>query len=509
MGQCLFFLAIIPALISFWGYIKQQERWSAWMLVLSAFLLRIGVAVMDEFLHDWDERFHALVAKNMMSYPFKPMLRVDPVLPYDYTAWCCNHIWVHKQPLFMWQMALSMKIFGVHEIAVRLPSALLSAAMVWCVYRIALIWTNNFNIAYVAALLNTFAYYQIEMVSGKECLDHNDLVFTAYVTGSIWAFCEYSKQKSFRWAIITGCLVGCAILVKWLTGLLVFGGWGLWVLLQKEERYIWKNYRDLLLAFACAMAIALPWQLYIMQAFPLESAWEYAYNYKHITEKLGAFSSEDWRFHFMQWPLHYGNLLLPFLGLGLLSLYPLGIIKSKLSIPLLSMAIVVYSFFSFVVQTKMPAFVYIVCPIVLTIIAIGIVQLLDVIAKISLHKRWMELPVLIVLVLNTCRPWAIMEERSTFNEDRNAKIANTNIFKNLHQKIPPDYLVFNCKSFEDVDLLFYNRYNAHSWCPSEKQLDSLLAAGYKIAVFQAHKGKKLPDYVSANPNVLVIMEELK
>lgn len=508
MGKWLFFLALLPIIISFWWYMKKQERWSAWSLVLGAFLLRIGVSVMDPFLHDWDEKFHALVAKNMMSFPFKPMLRIDPVLPYDYTAWCCNHIWVHKQPLFLWQMALSMKIFGVNEIAVRLPSALLSAAMVWCVYRIATIWTNNFHVAYFAALLSTFAYYQIEMVSGKLSLDHNDLVFTAYVTGSIWAFCEYSRQKSFRWAVITGCLVGCAILVKWLTGLLVFGGWGLWIILNSEERESWKNYRDILVAFTLSLLISLPWQFYVMKAFPKESAWEYGYNYKHITEKLGAFTSADWTFYFKEWPTQYGILLLPFLLLGLLTLLPRPSFKSKLTIPMLSMVAVVYAFFSFVVQTKMPAFVYIACPIVLIIITIGIEHALHFSEKDGSKIQWAALLVLF-LAADTFKPWNIFNDRKASNEERNAKITNTNIFKNLDQKVPTDYVVFNCRSFEDVDLRFYNQHNGFHWFPEQPQLDSLIATGHKIAAFQSHNGQNLPEYILNNPHVLVIKEELK
>lgn len=508
MGNYLFFLAFLLAISSGWAYVKRYDRWSIGLLVASALLVRLGISMLDPFLHDWDEKFHALVAKNMMEYPFKPMLRVHPVLPYDYTAWCCNHIWLHKQPLFMWQMALSMKVLGVHEIAVRLPSVLLGAAMTVCIYRIALIWTQQFNTAYIAALLSAFSYFQLEMVSGFMSLDHNDMVFTAYVTGSIWAFCEYTRRRSVRWIILTGGFVGCAILVKWLTGLLVFGGWGLWIVLQKEARFSWKKYRDLLIACAVSMLIVLPWQFYIMFTFPKESAYEYTYNYQHITERLGAFVSEDWRYHFKQWPLLYGKILVVFLGLGLISLFPPTSVKSKLTIPLLAMPVVVYSFFSFVVQTKMPAFVYLVCPVLLSVVAIGANRFLQVLDRFSLYKRWMHVPVLMVLTLSVSRPWTMMENRSATNEERNAKIANTRIFKKI-DTLPPDCLVFNCKSYEDIDMLFYNRYNAHSWCPSEADLKKLLAEGYKIAVFQAHKGKKLPDYIVPHPNLVIIPEEFK
>ncbi len=70
-------------------------------------LLRLVLAGADPFLHPWDERYHTLVAKLLMDFPFRPMVRLDPILPYDPAVWCCNHVWVLKQPLFFWQMAAS------------------------------------------------------------------------------------------------------------------------------------------------------------------------------------------------------------------------------------------------------------------------------------------------------------------------------------------------------------------------------------------------------------------
>src|SRR5688572_1561849 len=111
-------------------FIRNKISWSIALLVLGSFFLRLEMASLDPFLHNWDERFHALVSKNMMEDPFRPMLYKHPALPYDYTSWCCNHIWIHKQPLFLWQMAGSMKIFGVNEVALRLPSVIMGALMV-------------------------------------------------------------------------------------------------------------------------------------------------------------------------------------------------------------------------------------------------------------------------------------------------------------------------------------------------------------------------------------------
>ena len=237
------FVASIPALLSilvFFNY--NRKKLALQLLVLSAFLLRLLMSALDPFLHNWDERFHALVAKNMMQSPFKPMLHKNPILPYDFADWSTNHIWLHKQPLFLWQMALSMKIFGVNEMAIRLPSVLMGTISVYFIYKIAEYWFKNETTAFLAALIFTFSNYQLSLTSGRFALDHNDVAFTFYVTASLWAFTRYLRSNfKIRWAIFIGIFVGCAVLNKWLTGFLVYGGWGLYILLDKNYRLDYKK----------------------------------------------------------------------------------------------------------------------------------------------------------------------------------------------------------------------------------------------------------------------------
>src|SRR5690606_13679809 len=136
--------AALPALLSLYFYFWQKDEKSAiLLLLLSALMVRLVMISLDPFIHEWDERYHALVAKNMMTNPFKPMLITDPIFPYDVNDWSGNHIWVHKQPLFLWQMALSMKIFGVSPFAVRLPSAILGTVAVFFIYDIVRKWISD------------------------------------------------------------------------------------------------------------------------------------------------------------------------------------------------------------------------------------------------------------------------------------------------------------------------------------------------------------------------------
>ncbi|MEZ4984025.1 MAG: glycosyltransferase family 39 protein [Saprospiraceae bacterium] len=104
-------------------------------ILLLGFLLRL-VVVQTPFLGEWDERFHALVAKNLMEHPLKPTLYDDPVLPYDYREWSANHVWLSKPPLALWLMAGSMSLLGTGLFALRLPALLVSLASVYLTFLI-------------------------------------------------------------------------------------------------------------------------------------------------------------------------------------------------------------------------------------------------------------------------------------------------------------------------------------------------------------------------------------
>lgn len=68
------------------------------LLMLCGFALRLYSSC-DFYLHEWDERYHALVAKNLAGHLLLPTLYDNPVLPADYRDWTHSTVWLHKQPL--------------------------------------------------------------------------------------------------------------------------------------------------------------------------------------------------------------------------------------------------------------------------------------------------------------------------------------------------------------------------------------------------------------------------
>jgi 4-amino-4-deoxy-L-arabinose transferase len=475
-------------------------------LFLGTLLLRLLFTALDPYLADWDERFHALVSKNLMDYPFKPMLRVNPILPYDVEAWCCNHIWVHKQPLFLWQMAISMKLFGVNTIALRLPSALMATIMVFFVYDIGKLWTKNQVIAFIAAFLYSMNSSFMEIIPGNVALDHNDMAFIFYVTGSFWAFSRYSNSHNYKWAIIIGVFVGCAVLNKWLPGFLVYSGWALTSLLNKKDRLNYQFYSHILASILVACLVFIPWQIYIASAFPAETAASYKHNMLHIFDDLGHKGTVFYHYEIALEVYKKVGLFLILLGLfGALSSTE---ISKKHTFANLIMVLTLFLFFSILVKTKMPGFVLPIMSIMFILMAIGLYNSFAfVTTSISLKNIGLSL-FLILLAFIQLDPTEIIDRRK-ISDARNQKIHNTNIFKNLEEDTLKDYYLFNAKSYEDTEIMFFKNLNVHQWYPkNSKVLDSLSYIGYKIAMFDSPV-QHAPDYARNNPNIKIIPIDFK
>lgn len=117
-------------------FYKNKLNYTLFLILCLGAILRIYCAS-DNYLHPWDERYHALVAKNMMANPLQPTLYKTPILSYDYKEWYANHVWLHKPPLALWVLSASMKVFGVNIFAIRLPSFIFSMLSIYLTYLIA------------------------------------------------------------------------------------------------------------------------------------------------------------------------------------------------------------------------------------------------------------------------------------------------------------------------------------------------------------------------------------
>jgi 4-amino-4-deoxy-L-arabinose transferase-like glycosyltransferase len=499
-------VTVLFYLVSIAFFLRGNYTWSLFFLLGGSFLLRTAMAVSDPFIHDWDERFHALVAKNMMSDPFKPVLFKDPAIPYDYKAWCCNHIWVHKQPLFLWQIAASMKLFGVNEFALRLPSVLMGTAMVFFTQRIARRLSKDQVVAYIAAFLFSLSWYQLELTTGVISLDHNDVAFSFYILASIWAYSGYLRTGSWKWIILTGLFAGGAILCKWLVGLLVFAGWGISILLDPAQRNRFKPYLHLGISALIAIVVMLPWQLYILDRFPVESAWEYDYNNRHLYEALEG-HEHPWYFFFSLMPLHFGKYFLPFLLAGLV-LTVRTFRSNGLAIALISCFLITYLFFS-IAATRLQSFTFIAAPVAFIFISIGLVWLWNQLKTIQ-FLSYLALSLVLCLGIYTLKPWNLLGERKTGNIERTNEVYNASVYRSLPDSIEgKKTIVINNRELRNIELMFYKNVTAYSGLLDAPLLDSLHTAGYRIFSFPAYGNEQLPSYITDRHYIRILNKQLK
>ncbi len=492
---------------------RNRPTASLWCLFAAAFLLRFWAAGLDPYLNDWDERFHAIVAKNMLEAgPWKPVLRLQPIMPYDYTAWCCNYVWLHKQPLFLWQMAGSMGVFGVHLWSLRLPGVLMGALLVFVVSRMGTLLRDR-ETGFYAAFLYAGAYHQLELTSGLQGMEHNDLAFLFYVTLSLWAYLEYeSNSHSRRWAIWLGVFAGAAVLCKWLAGLLVFGIWGLnWLFGRSPGR---RAELGLLLGSAAvAAAVFLPWQLYTQLVFPAEAAHERAFNTLHIFQVVEGHAG-GWDYYFNYFKYHYGaGSWIPAVAGLALCFFTVHAPRMR-NILLLGVALV-YGFFSLVAQTKLPSYVYFIAPVIYLLFGLSLRALEGL-----LRGRWPEsgrqLAVALLLAGGFYLSWqprkliaAHLQPATAWEQNRRQrKLANTAVYRRIESLVPPGYVVFNCPSFEDTEAMFFSRHQAYGWTPDPAEFARLKSLGVRLAVFDAPGGMQAPDYIRNDPDVLLIREKL-
>jgi 4-amino-4-deoxy-L-arabinose transferase-like glycosyltransferase len=484
-------------------FIKQHPE--IIIIFLIGLILRLFYAHLDPYLHEWDERYHALVAQNLIHNPFTPLLQKNPIVPYELNSWCCNSIWLHKQPLFMWQMALSMKLFGVSEFTMRYPSAIMGAISIVLVYRITLLFTLNKNTSIIAALLICFSHYQLELISGQIGMDHNDVAFSFYILASFWAYSESIKNNKFIWYVLIGVFAGCAILCKWLVGLLVFLPFGVYVIYQILYSHKFSFIKYFLISLFCCLIIALPWQLYILYNFYDLAMYEYKYNSQHLFTVVENHKGNMF-FYLKNFNKYFGNFVWVFIPIGIfISLKIRSKYEQILNYSLLSVITAVFIFFSIIAQTKLISYFFIAVPFIIIYIAISLEYI-----NSHLKNKLLQYAIILFILIISLNPIESYKRRKN-NSQRDALIYNTTIYKNIKNLIPSKVkTLINVNSFENIDVMFFNNnLNVYHWWIDVKMLDSLKKNKVWLGAFKNHGDYNLPPEYNNYPYLYFINKQLK
>ena len=497
------YLGVVLVIISAFCFFYGKKKLAIFFLLSGGFLIRLYIAGLDPFLHYWDERYHALVAKNLINNWLVPTLYKKPVLLYDYKYWAGNYIWLHKQPFFLWQMALSMKIFGINVIALRMPSVVLSTLSIWAIYRIGKL-TYNERVGFITAVFWALNNYTLEFVCGYFGSDHNDMAFTCYVLFSIWAWTEYVNDKKTYWLLLIGLFSGVAVLIKWLTGMLVYFIWGASTLIFSKEKIT--EFKNIAFSVTTSCIIFLPWQIYIFLRWPKEAWYEYQYNISHFSKVIeGHYGDATYYFNYL--PELMGIIQFYFLIPGLI----IFLIKKNNAVYKLSIPIIVLSVLLFytLAKTKMHGFIMPIVPFLLIISAVFFDWCItNIIIRIK-NRHWF-IGFSVLLIIGTAY-WNLAPvntmKRQDYNgylwyegPEHNSYYYNMQLYKQLPNLLSKkDYVIVCAKPQDEASCMFYTGHTTYSLISAENY-KLLRDKCIPIASFP----NNMPDYIKTDTSVFKI-----
>lgn len=263
-------IIIVFFLLSFLIYKAYREgKWRncLYLILFMGIAIRLFLAS-DPYLHKWDERFHALVAKNLMDHPLKPTLYDNPILPYEISNWIGNHVWLTKPTFPLWCMAGSMKVFGVSEYSLRLPSLIVALLGVFLTYYIGKELFEE-KTALIAAFLHAIHGLSSELSTGLVSSDHVETFLLISTQAGILFAILYTKYASTKYLVGIGICTGLAFFSKWISGfmvLFVFMGF----LFHKKASLKELRFISLIVGTAFFFTTS-PWIIYLLINHPQES----------------------------------------------------------------------------------------------------------------------------------------------------------------------------------------------------------------------------------------------
>lgn len=462
---------------------------SALVGILMAALLLNAFTASDPFLHDWDEVYHALVAKHLSVHPGVPTLYEDAILPYDYRNWLANHVWLHKEPLGLWTMAAAIRVLGTHEFVIRIPSVLLSTFAVALTFLIGRA-VGGPRVGLIAATLHAIHGLLLELAAGRVPTDHVDAQFVAIVEFGAWMALRARRWAWAPAALAVGAIAGLAALTKSVTSLLVLLLWGV-VALDGTRRSGVRVAAGIAVGIAAAMAVYWPWHAYIQLTFPAEAAWESEYNVRHLWEALEGHTG-GWSFHLARIPRYFGELSVLSLAWFLLRLRGGPQLAERRFVAL--WWAIPYAFFT-VVPTKMPGYVLVAAPALFIIIGMHWVALREFARTAAGARRWLAWAAVVLLLALPVRfSLERMKPLSSPPWDRSDARAMTQLGERFADA---KTVVFGAPA--PLDLMFYSDVISYPQIPTRDEVERAVQRGYRVAVLG---GESLPEWIREDSRIV-------
>jgi 4-amino-4-deoxy-L-arabinose transferase-like glycosyltransferase len=262
------------------------------VVILMAAAIYFGCLWSPPSLMDDVDAVQAQIARNML----------------DSGDWVTAHLdgvkYLEKSPLKYWMIALSFKIFGVHDWAARLPVALFVVLLCWLTARIGS-WAFSARAGLFAGLalatcVGLFLFTRILIP---------DVILTFTITLAMWSFLralEPGEPHPRRWAWTMAASIGTGLLLKGLIAALFPVAGGLVYLAASRQLFLRSSWRRLrpFSGALIVLLIAAPWHILATLHNP-------PYFYFSMRSVPGEYHGFFWFYFFNEHLLRFLNLRYP------------------------------------------------------------------------------------------------------------------------------------------------------------------------------------------------------
>lgn len=445
------------------------------------FFLRLRAAN-HPYISQWDEAYHALVAKNLTAHPLQPTLYEEKVLPADDFEWTKAGVWLHKPPLPLWLMAAGIAAFGEYELSFRLPAVALDTFVILLIFLLAeeLFGAARRPAGLLAAALYAINPLMIRLVSGRVPDDTPHVINVFFIALTVYLFAVSARRNSRRYAAAAGLSLGLGTLCMSAVALL---GLAAALPLLFSARGARGSARLLAVSFAVFLAAALPWPLYCLAHWPQQWRHESALHVEHL------FSAIDEHAHAWWWylkilPVQYGGSAV-FVWASAFAATAWAIREAARKrdagiAAALCWALIPYLFFS-AIATKLYAYVCVAAPAVCLLLGLAAASLW------AARGGRFRTAVLAALLLSGAQAVLVVVERlrADYASCPWSELYDYPSFRRVMLKlreVPGPKVLLNVGDSKSPQAMYYSGTSAYSDAPSAALVRGLLARGFRVFV---------------------------
>lgn len=149
-------------------------------------------------------------------------------------------MWSVKPPMMIWAQTLCIKLFGVHELSIRLPSALAALFTVLLLFYFSKKYLNRPLTGILAGLiLITTKGYIVKHVTRTGDYDALLVLFMAAQVLLFWLFLSSeNQQKKKKYILLLGCSIALSVLTKSVVGFMFLPAFFIFAIFQKKIKSI-------------------------------------------------------------------------------------------------------------------------------------------------------------------------------------------------------------------------------------------------------------------------------